>query len=105
MQSEKSEHPGAHEQTYGSVLKEVSSSVKNLVQSEVDLIKAEIQESSQDLGKSALLAFFFGALLVFIFFLFIVFLFIGLGKLRGENFWFSSLFVGGGSPLIGGIMI
>ena len=105
MKSEKQGHrASADEQTFASVIREVSTSVKDMVQSEVDLIKAEIIDSSRNLGKHAAEAAIFGALAGFSILPFLAFLVIGLGTVMEGNYWLSSLIVAVVCAIVGGVM-
>ncbi len=90
--------------SYSGVLKEVGSSVKSLVQSEVDLIKAEIKYTSKNLGRYSARAAMCGALLGISVFPFLAFLVVGLGILFGDRYWLSSLIVSVICALVGGVL-
>jgi hypothetical protein len=105
MQSEKFERErGTHDQSYGEVLKEISTSVKDLLESEVSLVKAEIRDSSRSLGKHSGQAAIFGALAGMSVLPFLAFLIIGIGKLMGDQYWLSSLIVAAVCAIVGGAM-
>lgn len=93
---------GSHDQSIGSVVREVTESMKDLVQSEVNLVVAEVKESSQYLGKHSAMAAVFGAILALSVLPFLAFLVIGLGNILGGNFWLSSLIVATLCAVIGG---
>jgi hypothetical protein len=77
--------------------------LKDLVQNEAQLMKAEIKESSKDLGKDVTQAAIFGALLALSALPFLAFLVIGLGDLI-NNYWLSSLIVAVICAAVGGGM-
>lgn len=106
MQSaEKMERPREEEpHSVGSVLKEVGISVKDLVQSEGELIKAEIKESSRNVGRHSAQAAIFGSLMALSVIPFLAFLVIGLGRLMNGRYWLSSLLVSLFCGAIGGMM-
>jgi uncharacterized membrane protein YqjE len=84
------------------VIRDVSTSVMNLVQSEVNLLKAEIKESTQNVGRHSAQAAIFGALAMISVLPFLAFLVIGLGRLFGGNYWLSSLIVAAVCAVVGG---
>jgi uncharacterized membrane protein YqjE len=88
----------------GEVLREISTSAKDLVQSEVHLVQAEIKESAANLGRHSAQAAIFGALLSLSVLPFLAFLVVGLAEILGGNFWLSSLIVALVCAVVGGSM-
>lgn len=95
---------GTEGMSYGTVLKEVAVSLKSLIQSEVQLLKAEAKETSRELGRHAAQASVFGALLALSTLPFLAFLVIGLGRILDGNYWLSSLLVAIVCAAVGGMM-
>src|SRR4051812_21847307 len=79
--------------SFGQVAGDLSTSLKNLVQSEIHLAKAELSDSvgrtASHLGMTAA----FGAVAALGILPFMAFLVIGLGRLLNDNFWLSALIV------------
>jgi hypothetical protein len=90
--------------SYGHVLRELGVSVKDLFVAEVDVVKAEIKESSRMLGRYAFQAAIFGVLIGISIFPLLAFCIIGLGRLLNDNYWLSSLIVGLVCAGVGGLM-
>jgi len=90
--------------SYGAVLKEVVNGVKGLVESEVNLLKAELKDTTQHVGKYVAQGAVFGALLALSTLPFLAFLVIGLGRLLDGNYWLSSLIVAVVCAAVGGFM-
>src|SRR5262245_38764927 len=90
--------------SYGSLLREVADSAKDLVHSEVGLIKAELKESIRRAAAHSAQATIFGALLALSLIPFMAFLVIGLGDLLDGRYWLSSLIVAAIFALGGGYM-
>ena len=88
----------------GEVLGEIGSSAKDLIQSEVDLARAEMRELAIHLGRTSAQTAFFGALLMMSVLPFFAFLVIGLGKALDGNYWLSSLIVSVVCAAVGGVM-
>jgi membrane protein implicated in regulation of membrane protease activity len=78
---------------FKSSLYELGKGFRNLLKSEVILIRTEFIESSRDLGHYFAFLVFFGVLALLGLIPFISFLVIGLGNLLHGNYWLSSLFV------------
>jgi hypothetical protein len=95
------ENPAADE-SYISVLREVGGSAKELLKSELALIKAEIEEKAQAIGRHSVKAGVFIALLAISVLPFLAFLVIGLGELLDHRYWLSSLIVAVGCATVGG---
>lgn len=88
--------------SYGSVLKELGQSAKDLVQSEIRLMTAEFRVATQKVTRHAAQAAIFGGLLVVSIFPFLAFLVIGLGDLLDGRYWLSSLIVAVVCASVGG---
>ena len=88
---------------YADALRELISSSKDLVQSEIALATAELkhvaQATSRDLTKAAA----FGTIAAMSLIPFIAFMVIGLGEILGGNYWLSSLIVAVVLAAVGGI--
>ncbi len=91
-------------QSYGAVMRELGSSTKDLIHSEINLMTAEMKYTAQNVGKHIGQAIIFGSLLVLSVFPFVAFLVIGLGNLMGNQYWLSSLIVAIVFAAIGGPM-
>ena len=78
--------------SFGSAIGELGHSVKHLIQSELELSKAEIRESSGRIGKDAMKMGFFGSLAALGILPLMAFLVIAIGNLIGSYVW-SSLIV------------
>lgn len=87
-----------------SSLREVGSSAKEMISSEVNLIGAELQNSVQSVRSHVVQAAIFGALTAISALPFVAFLVIGLGRILGDNYWLSSLIVSAFCALTGGSM-
>jgi hypothetical protein len=88
--------------SYGSVLRELGNSTKDLIQSEIHLITSELKQSGETFAKHSAQAAAFGALLALSVLPFIAFLVIGLGEILGDRYWLSSLIVAVIFAAIGG---
>jgi uncharacterized membrane protein YqjE len=90
--------------SYGSVLKELSESARDLIQSEVRLIKLEMSQVGQKVGRHSAQAAIFGGLLALSILPFLAFVVIGLGRLMDDNYWLSSLIVAVVCAAVGGFL-
>lgn len=88
--------------SYGTVLRELGQSAKDLVQSEIRLMTTELKQAGQKVGRHSAQAAAFGGLLVLSIFPFLAFVVIGLGQLFGDNYWLSSLIVAIVCAAVGG---
>lgn len=88
--------------TYASIMKEVVVSAKDLVQSEVQLVIAELKLISKNVAQHTTQGLIFGSLVLLSVLPFIAFLVIGLGELLDERYWLSSLIVSVVMAAIGG---
>jgi uncharacterized membrane protein YqjE len=86
------------------VIREIGTSAKDLMKSEIDLARAEIKDSASYIGHHSSQAALFGALLAISVFPFLAFCVIGLGHLLNERYWLSSLIVAVVCAAIGGAM-
>jgi len=102
FKSEVNETSEVDTQSIGTVVKEVGSSAKNLVQSELELLKAEVKDSSRDLSKHAAETAIFGGLFVVSVLPLLAFLVIALGRGLNNRYWLSSLIVAVACAAIGG---
>lgn len=91
-------------QSYSSILKELGSSAKDLIQSEINLMTAELKHVGQDVARHSAQAAAFGALLALSVFPFLAFIVIGLGDLLDGQYWLSSLIVAVVCAAIGGTL-
>jgi membrane protein implicated in regulation of membrane protease activity len=87
--------------SYGPLLRELGSSTKDLIHSEMNLLTTELKNSAEKIGEHATQAAIFGGILALSVFPFIAFLVIGLGELLGGRYWLSSLIVAVVFALIG----
>ena len=90
------------EKSYGSVLNEVITSVKDVMRSEVNLFATEFKQLQPNLTKHIAQATMFGWLLAVSVLPMLAFLVIGLGELLDGRYWLSSLIVGILCAAIGG---
>lgn len=104
MQAENFPHHAAENQTFGAVVGELVSSVKDVLKSEVDLVRAEVKDAAPEIGKHSAQAALFGALLAISVFPFLAFLVIGLGNIMDGRYWLSSLIVAIVCAGVGGFM-
>lgn len=88
----------------GEVIREIGTSAKDLVKSEIDLARSEIKDSATFVGRHSAQAAMFGALLAISVFPFLAFCVIGLGHLLNDRYWLSSLIVAIVCAVIGGAM-
>ena len=89
-------------QSYGSLLRELGTSAKELVQNEIKLMTSELKVSAKNVAEHAGQAALFGGLLAISVFPFLAFLVIGLGELLDGRYWLSSLIVAVLCAAIGG---
>ncbi len=80
--------------SYGSVISELTDSLKGIVKGEMDLIRSEVSAAAPNIGKHSAQVAGFAALLVLSAFPLLAFLVIGLGEILNGNYWLSSLIVG-----------
>jgi hypothetical protein len=80
--------------SYVKLIREMTSSAKSIIQSEMALAKAELKETGPLLAKHTSQMAFFATLAGLSVFPFLAFAVIGLGHLLGNEFWLSALIVG-----------
>lgn len=90
--------------SYGTVLKELGQSARDLIQSEIRLIGLELKNATHKVSRHSAQAAAFGGLLVLSVFPFLAFVVIGLGQLLDDRYWLSSLIVAIVCAVVGGIM-
>lgn len=95
--------PGA-EESYGSVLKELGESAKDLIQSEIFLLTEEFKATSQKVKKDLAEVVAFGTIMALSVFPLLAFFVIGLGNILDGRYWLSSLLVAVLCAGIGGPM-
>lgn len=88
--------------SYATVIKEIGSSTKDLIQSEMNLILAETKLVAHNVGRHSKQVLIFGGLLVMSVLPFLAFAVIGLGLLLDGRYWLSSLIVSLVCAAIGG---
>ncbi len=88
--------------SYGNLLRELGSSTKDLIHSEMKLLTTEIKNSAEKIGEHSAQMALFGGLLVLSVFPFMAFLVIGLGEILDGRYWLSSLIVALVFALVGG---
>ncbi len=88
--------------TYASVMKEIGSSTKELIQSEINLLMTEFKLVAKNVGKHTTQVVAFGSLLALSVLPFLAFLVIGLGILLEDRYWLSSLIVAVVCAAVGG---
>lgn len=89
--------------SFSSVVRELGSSAKDLIQSEINLMTAELKHVGRDVARHSAQAAAFGALLALSIFPFLAFIVIGLGDLLDGRYWLSSLIVAIVCAVVGGI--
>jgi hypothetical protein len=95
---------GKHDLSYAEALKEVGISTKDVIQSELALIKAEFQYETRRAGRHVTQIAIFGGLVALSVLPLIAFLVIGLGNLMGGRYALSSLIVALVFAIVGGAM-
>jgi uncharacterized membrane protein YqjE len=90
------------ESNIGNIAKELISSTKDLVQSEIHLAKAEIKQSGTQFGKNAGLAAACGAFAALGILPLLAFFVISLGRALNGRYWLSSLLVAAICMVVGG---
>ena len=90
--------------SYSSVMREIGSSTKELIESEINLFLAELKVVGQNVGRHTTEVMLFGFLLAISTIPFLAFLVIGLGEWLDGRYWLSSLVVALVCALIGGPM-
>lgn len=104
MRDENITSTGGETLSYAQILREIGTSTKDLVQSEVALATAELKEASQNAGRHLGQVVAFGGLLALSIFPFLAFLVIGIGNWMGGRYWLSSLLVAIVCAGVGGIV-
>jgi hypothetical protein len=89
--------------TPSEIIREIGSSAKDLVQSEIDLARQEIKVTGSRLAKHSAQGAIFGALLSLSVLPFLAFLVIGLGRILNDQYWLSSLIIAAVCAVVGGI--
>lgn len=90
--------------SYGSALKEILNSSKDLIRSELVLVKEEAKAVAGKVARHSAQAALFSALLALSILPFLAFVVIGLGDLMGGRYWLSSLLVSVVCAGVGGFM-
>jgi uncharacterized membrane protein YqjE len=75
------------------IVREITSSMKDIARGEARLAKAELKDAGQRVGRDAITLGIFGVLAVLGVLPFLAFLVVGLGRILGDNYWVSSLIV------------
>ncbi len=88
----------------GAVLRDIGVSAKDLIQSEIDLIKIELKDSAAKVGKHSAQVAMFGVLFALSIIPFMAFLVIALGEVLDDNYWLSSLIVAIVFAAVGGAL-
>jgi hypothetical protein len=96
--------PDISNQSLAQSFKEVVNSTKSLIQSEMELVTAEVKQSAKTAGSHVTQLMTFGFLLALSVFPLLAFFVIGLGELMGGRYWLSSLIVAVLCAAIGGSM-
>lgn len=78
----------------GTAFGEIRKCAKVLIQSELELARAETKDLAAQVGRSSVRALVFGSLVSVSILPFFAFLIIAIGDLLGGKFWLSSLIVG-----------
>lgn len=77
----------------GAVAAEITSSLKDVLRSELNLAKVELKQSTKGIGSHAAQIGIFGVIAAIGLLPFMAFLIIGLGRIFNDNYWLSSLLV------------
>jgi uncharacterized membrane protein YqjE len=104
METQSYDQYDAGNTSLGAVLRDIGLSAKDLIRSEVDLIKVELKDSAQKVGKHSAQVVMFGLLFALSIVPFMAFLIIALGEILDENYWLSSLIVALIFAALGGAM-
>ena len=88
--------------SYSDALRQVASSTKDLIQSEITLVTAELKATVDTAKNHITQSIVFSVLLALSILPFIAFLVIGLGELLDGRYWLSSLIVAVAFAVIGG---
>ena len=92
----------AHERSLSSVFNELSTSLREIVRSEIHLAKAELKVSTRNLNQDLTRAVVFGTIALLGVLPLIAFLVIGLGSLLGGSYALSALIVAAVFLIVGG---
>ncbi len=87
-----------------SIFRDLMSSLRDLIRSEIRLAKIELRDTTTHLGRQAVQAAFFFILTILGIFPLLAFFVIGLGQLLNNNYLISSLIVALFCMTIGGIL-
>ena len=104
MDTETYDRYDAGNASLGQVLRDIGLSAKDVIRSEVDLLKEELKESANKVGKHSAQVVMFGLLFALSIVPFMAFLVIALGEILDENYWLSSLIVSLLFAAVGGAM-
>ncbi|MBC7397285.1 MAG: phage holin family protein [Bdellovibrionales bacterium] len=88
--------------SYGSVIKELTGTASDLIQSEISLLKTELKSAAPNMTKHAAQTGIYGALFAISSLPLLTFAVIGLGILFGGMYWLSALVVGALCAAVGG---
>jgi hypothetical protein len=86
------------------VLSDLSDSAKDLIRSEVELIKIELKDSMTKISGHLKQVAIFGGLCILSIIPFMAFLIIALGRVLDENYWLSSLIIAVTFAVVGGLL-
>jgi Putative Actinobacterial Holin-X, holin superfamily III len=95
-------NPG--DQSLSTLFRRLSEDGRALVHQEIALARAEIQEGARSFAKDAALLGLGLCILLVGLLVMVAFLVVGLGALLGGAYWLSTLIVGGGLSLLGGVL-
>ncbi len=79
--------------SYTSVIREIGSSTKQLIRSEINLLVVELKSELKKVGKHLTQLMLLGALFILSVIPFLAFLVLSIGLLLNERYWLSSLIV------------
>ncbi len=96
---------GAHEASFGDLIKSLGGDSRALLQKEVELAKAEVRETGTRLARDAAKVGIAAGLAFVGVLALTAFLVIGLGNVLGGSYWLSSLLVGGVAAGVGYSML
>lgn len=94
MKTQNTLPPNQENESFGTATREVITSLKEVIRSEMQLAKAELDHTTANLKSHVVQAVVFGVIAALGVLPLIAFLVIGLGKLLNNQYWLSSLIVG-----------
>jgi hypothetical protein len=93
METQTAQNPPKEKFSFGTIFKDLGSSAKSVMRSEIDLAIAEMQNNVNTITTNCAKAAFFGMLAALSIVPFMAFLVVGLGQALDGRYWLSSLIV------------